>query len=82
MLCTHFLDEHVRTYENGKNRSQVHFLLVKMEILKECKENKVNPKESVVIQHRVTVVNMKWEKCKKVKCSSNELIEKIANFNA
>lgn len=51
--CKYFFkgsDENIITYKSGGIKSKVDYFLVKKLILKECKELKVVPRKSVIIQ--------------------------------
>lgn len=47
-------------------------MLVRRKILKECRDCKIIPGESVVAQYIIMVVNMKQAKCKMDQCSNKE----------
>ena len=51
--------EHLLTYKSGGNVTVIDYFMVRRDILRELKNCKVIPGESVETQHRMLVIEMK-----------------------
>ncbi len=53
-------DDHKITYHSGERKTQIDYVLVRMVDRRGCTDCKVFPKESMVLQHRLLVLDVSW----------------------
>ena len=67
-------DNHLVTYNSGGRRSQIDFIMLRKEYIKECKNCKVLPKGAITTQHRVLIAELEVKATRKRRVEGRKLI--------
>ena len=67
-------ENHLVTYNSGGRRSQIDFIMLRKEYIKECKNCKVLPKGAITIQHRVLIAELEVKATRKRRVEGRKLI--------
>ena len=67
-------ENHLVTYNSGGRRSQIDFIMLRKEYIKECKNCKVLPKEAITTQHRVLIAELEVKATRKRRVEGRKMI--------
>ena len=67
-------ENHLVTYNSGGRRSQIDFIMLRKEYIKECQNCKVLPKEAITTQHRVLIAELEVKATRKRRVEGRKMI--------